>query len=306
MPIATVSAVTAAEMGKTDRLLMRKVIFLTGLLLTGCATAPLDGVIEGTSANPASGQMSAGGTTLASPHSAGRAPAPAAGRSSGPPDLSKLQHYRHPAAEAMLRDTLADLLRAAGNGRRLDVSPHVAILDSPSYNAVLQGNRLYVTRGMLAMLNDRSELAAILAHELGHLIAGHARHRIAAREQAVAAAVDIAMTFRDPELTRRAVAAQKLSLAAFSREQEYEADRISVALMARAGYDPQGAIRSLLNYERVAGLFGRLTRLSPDRKVMRAMSAGATHPPTPERIARSRRQVASLGRNSGGKGGRTG
>jgi len=283
------------------------IALLAAGLLSGCDAVPPGAMVDGAGRGPAvaTGQMSAGSMAAIAPRPYPGTSARAPARPSQPPDLAQLKHYRHAPAEAMLREVLADLLRANTGGDRLPVSPHVAILDSSAYNAVLQNNRLYVTRGMLAMLNDKSELAAILAHELGHVLARHARSRVAAREQAIAAAADVAMTFRDPELTRRAIAVQQLSLAAFSREQEYEADRISIELMARAGYDPQGAIRSLLNYERVAGLFGRLTRLSPNRNVMRAASALATHPPTPERIARARRQVASLVSRSGSRSGRT-
>jgi predicted Zn-dependent protease len=266
------------------------VFALAGCLLSGCAAVPPDAL------SPAGGargsQMSAGGSTLAG---GPRRSVPVPEASSRPVDLATITHYRHPRAEAMLRSIMEQLLAVAGS---LPVSPDVAILDSASYNAVLQNNRLYVTRGMLALMNDRSEMAAILAHEIGHVQARHARRRIAARNQALASTIDIAQTFRDPELTRQAIDIQKRSLAAFSREQEHEADLFGNALMAKAGFDPSGAVRSLVIHERMKGLFGRIAGL----RTRRQTSVLATHPPTPERIAKARRQVAGFAKRPSAAG----
>lgn len=209
--------------------------------------------------------------------------------------LSNLPAYRHPQAEAMLRETLGDLLRAANMS---GLPQEVTILDMAGFNAALQANRLYVTRGLLALMNDRSELAAALAHELGHAIARHPQRRAQARQQAVAETIDAARTFNDPGVTLQVAAAQRASLAAFSREQEHEADAISIDLLAKAGYDPAAAVRMLEGMERMSGMFARLTRLSSNRP---GASALASHPPTPERIALVRQRVQS----AGGAGGRS-
>ena len=55
-----------------------------------------------------------------------------------------------------------------------DQTYRITILDSPNINAfALPGGYLYVTRGMLALANDSSEVAAVIAHEMGHVIANH-------------------------------------------------------------------------------------------------------------------------------------
>ena len=203
-------------------------------------------------------------------------------------NLAALPSYRHAPAQTLLRETTRELLAAAGQP---DLLSNVSILDSGGYNAILQGDRLYVTRGLLALMNDRGELAAILAHEIGHAIARHARSRVLARRAAIASTIDVARTFRDPELTRAALAANQRSLAVFSRVQEHEADRIGIALMAKAGYDPQSAVSSLRAYARMQSLFRNLARINASRRA----SPLATHPPTPERIALASRQVAAMG-----------
>lgn len=197
--------------------------------------------------------------------------------------------YAHPAAEAMLQETLQDLTRASG----IEGLPQrVILLDSAAYNAAaLPNGQLFVTRGMLALANDRSEIAAALAHELGHVIARHSAQRVVARAQARADALNVARTFGDPEVTRAAVSAQQQSLAAFSREKELEADRIAVDLLRKAGYDTGGALRMMQSLDRMGAFYANLAR------VQRAPSSPlATHPATAERVEATRRLV------SGGSG----
>jgi len=164
----------------------------------------------------------------------------------------------------------------------------VTILDMAGFNAALQANRLYVTRGLLALMNDRSELAAALAHELGHAIARHPQRRAQARQQAIAETVDAARSTGDLEFNRQVAIAQRASLAAFSREQEHDADAVAIELLAKAGFDSSGAVRMLEGMDRMSGMFARLTRLNGQRP---EASALASHPPTPERIALMRQRV---------------
>ncbi len=252
---------------------MRIPVLVFGLLLAGCAGGMPPGSLDPETGSPEAARASV---------SQGRP-----SRSSQPINLASLPPYRHPRAEAMVRATAQELMNAAGQPNLL---ANVSILDDSSYNAILQGNRLYVTRGLLALMNDRSELAAIMAHEMGHALARHARSRVMARNAAIANTMDVARTFRDPEVTRVALEANQRTLAAFSRVQEHEADGIGIALMAKAGFDPKGAVRSLHAYARMQDLFRNLARISASR----ISSPLATHPPTPKRIALAERQVRAL------------
>ncbi|MGE3246635.1 MAG: M48 family metalloprotease [Beijerinckiaceae bacterium] len=253
---------------------MRFLAVFLGLFVAGCAGAP-DAAL-----GPAGRDVA-----VSSPQRTRSAPAGAA-------RLTAIGLYRHPPAEALLRETVAELLEAAG---RPNLFSSVTILDSGTFNAAVQGDRLYVTRGMLTLQNDRSEIAAVLAHEIGHAVAGHARQRIEARRQAIAAAADVHRQFRDLEITKAAVEIEARSLAAFGREQEHDADAIGIALMTKAGYDPQGAVRSLVNYQRMQTLGAALARVT----VRSNASPLATHPPTPARIAAARALVARIGAHGG-------
>lgn len=200
--------------------------------------------------------------------------------------------HSHPPVETLLQETIQDLVRAAG----IEGLPQRAIvLDSTSYNAAaLPNGQLFITRGMLALANDRSELAAALAHELGHVIARHSAQRVIARVQARAQALNVARAFGDPEITRATVEAQRQSLAAFSRENEMEADRIAVDLLGKAGYDPWGALRLMQSLDRMGAFYADLAR------VRRAPASPlATHPSTAERVEAMQRYLARLGEVGG-------
>ena len=83
------------------------------------------------------------------------------------------------------------------------------VLDTPETNAfALPGRRIFVTRGMLALVGDEAELATVLGHEIGHSLAGDGT---------------------TPESARARRAA------------EVAADRTGLMLLTRAGYDPGGA-----------------------------------------------------------------
>src|SRR5262245_32621020 len=83
--------------------------------------------------------------------------------------------YEDDKLEAMVSQTVAKLVAAS---ERPDVSYRVTILNSASVNAfALPSGELYVTRGLIALANDSSELASVLAHEMSHVIARHAAMR---------------------------------------------------------------------------------------------------------------------------------
>ena len=171
----------------------------------------------------------------------------------------------------------------------------VVILNSPAVNAfALPTGQLYITRGLIALANDTSEVASVLSHEMSHVIASHATMREdEARRVALVTRVftDLA-AIRDRSACARQV---KIKLASFSRAQELEADGIGVGIAARAGYDPYGAVRFLTSMGRSGEL-----KSSPGQPVIdpRAPDFLSSHPATPERIKNAQinaRQFAGPG-----------
>jgi predicted Zn-dependent protease len=196
--------------------------------------------------------------------------------------------YRAPAAEAHLNQVLAKLAKA-------DDAPtkayRVTILNTPAVNAfALPSGNLYVTRGLLALANDTSEVAAVMAHEIAHVTLRHASQREEAAKTAdlrrrVAGAV------QSRERGEEVQAIEKLSLASFSRRQELEADQAGVKTIARAGYDPYGAARFLEALGKSTAMRAALLgqKGGDDTDIM------ASHPSTPERVTRAIAAAREIG-----------
>ena len=187
--------------------------------------------------------------------------------------------YKDPRVQAMV-EQLADRLVAASE--RPDLHYKVTILNSETVNAfALPTGQLYVTRGLISLANDQSELASVIGHEMGHVIAHHAELRekkIRDEELNEKVFTDLVS---DPQASALALARSKLSLASFSQQQELDADAIGIRTAARAGYDPYGAVRFLASLGRSSELKprpnGSINPAAPDFL--------SSHPTTPERIA---------------------
>src|SRR6185437_6996831 len=125
---------------------------------------------------------------------------------------------------------------------RPDQAYKVTILNSGAVNAfALPTGQLYVTRGLIALANDTSELSSVLSHEMAHVLSKHAAIREDQARQA--AIVDRVVTDmgNDPDVTAFTIAKNKMAMANFSRSQEIDADEMGVAISAHAHFDPYGA-----------------------------------------------------------------
>jgi len=187
--------------------------------------------------------------------------------------------YDNPQLQAMVEQLVE---RLVASSERPDLHYQVTILNSETVNAfALPTGRLYVTRGLIALANDESELAAVVGHEMGHVIARHAELRAEKiRDEELKDRV-LASLFSDSQEGALALAKSKLTLATFSQMQELQADAIGIGIASRAGYDPYGAVRFLASLERNSELkpqqSGAINSAPPDFL--------ASHPATPERIS---------------------
>ncbi len=190
--------------------------------------------------------------------------------------------YNDPRLQGMIEQTVERLVAAS---ERPDLHYKVTMLNSQSINAfALPTGQLYVTRGLVALANDEAELASVLAHEMGHVVARHAAIREEQAKQAALVGRVVTDVITDPEQGALALAKSKLALASFSRSQEFEADAIGIGMAARAGYDPYGAVRFLTSMEHNSELrpqqSGDIDPRAPDFL--------SSHPATPERITNAR------------------
>ncbi len=186
--------------------------------------------------------------------------------------------YKSYGIERYLNGILGKLAAAS---EKPSESYRVTILNTQVVNAfALPNGNVYVTRGMLALANDSSELAAVMAHEIGHITSGHAGQRAEAEkdQQLIRKVTDVLQKDRGGAVQARGVA----SLANFSRQQEFDADQIGIRTIAKAGFDPLGASRFLTSLSRSASL-----RASLFNQRAAGQDITSSHPSTPERIARA-------------------
>lgn len=183
--------------------------------------------------------------------------------------------YRAPALKTLVMEVVERLVPRT---ERPNETYSVTLLDSPKVNAfALPSGRLYVTRGLLALASDLSEVAAVISHEVAHVTLRHASFRSEREARDVLVSRVVADVLNDPNggaaLRQRA----RASLAGFSRDQELEADRVGVATLAAAGYDPHAAARFLRALGRQAQGDEHIASGQPDGL--------SSHPSTPERVA---------------------
>lgn len=180
-------------------------------------------------------------------------------------------------AEIMLVQIVSKLLAAADQPNTRFT---VTILDSAEVNAfALPGGYIYVTRGILALANDQSELAAVLAHEIAHVVLKHARARTnRIRTTEIVDKVVTGVFGADPSTDQSSNKA-KLSLAAFSQAQELAADKEGILIAGKAGFDPHSAARFLA----AMGRFAQFTAGDADM----GDDFLSSHPSTPDRIQKA-------------------
>lgn len=187
--------------------------------------------------------------------------------------------YKEAAVERYLNGVLT---KFGETGDLQGKTYRVTILNSPIVNAfALPSGDLFVTRGLLALANDGSEVAAVMAHEIAHVTARHAIRR-AEEEKRAAVISKVAQLVQNKQRGAEVEASAKLSIAGFSRQQELEADQIGIKTIAAAGYDPYGASRFLAALGRSTAL--RASLISQNASASKP-DILATHPSTPDRVA---------------------
>lgn len=136
-----------------------------------------------------------------------------------------------------------------------DYDWEVALLASPQANAfALPGGNIGVLTGLLDVARTPDQLAAIIAHEVAHVVARHGMERLTQQQLAELGQLAVGIAVGDMDPATRAAVLGALGLGAqygilmpFSRRHEAEADHIGLILMARACYDPRAAIEMWRN-----------------------------------------------------------
>ncbi len=165
--------------------------------------------------------------------------------------LSQYRPYRKPALQAYV-NKVAAVVAANSNRPETFGGYHVQILDTAEINAVsAPGGFIFVSRGFLALMPDEEALAAVLAHEVGHIALGHGVSAISQANltEALTIVGKEAVASTTSGLTAQLTAVfgdsvkqvtDTLLTKGYSRSQEYAADEYAAVVLQRTGYDPQG------------------------------------------------------------------
>ena len=171
---------------------------------------------------------------------------------------------------------------------------HFVTLNSAVENAFsLPGGYVYVTRQLMGLMDDESELAFALGHEVGHIAANHAhvREQYASRNPLGVFGQIIGAIFGSG-ISDVLTARSRLDMLKFSRDQEYQADTLGLRYLIGAGYDPAGAADVLAALSRQSALGarvqGRTNRQTPEW--------ASTHPLSENRMQRALGEARATGR----------
>lgn len=185
--------------------------------------------------------------------------------------------------------------RITAQGKRDDIDFRFYILDMPIPNALaLPEGQIFVSRGVLVLVNSEDELAGILAHEIAHVEEHHAEERrglsIATSPIRLGAgiagwATGLIVPGLGDAIVELGDSTSGLVLAPYSREQEREADRVGQDLAAAAGYEPEGLVNLLDTMVNAEAL---------DPENARERSLLDSHPATAERVELTRAHGANL------------
>jgi predicted Zn-dependent protease len=223
------------------RVMKKGTCFLFLLLLTACVNAAC-------ATNPVTGKREMSLLSEAEEMAIGQQQDVEIRREMGVYDDPELQRYVNDIGQQLARVS-----------HRPNLPWTFTIVDSPAINAfALPGGYVYLTRGILAYLDDESELAGVLGHEIGHVTARHAAQAYTRQAQAGIglAVLSIFVPGTAPFADLGATGLSVLFLR-HGREAELEADRLGVEYGSGANYDPAGVPRFLATLARVDALSER-------------------------------------------------
>ncbi|MBE0502556.1 MAG: M48 family metallopeptidase [Desulfuromonadales bacterium] len=197
--------------------------------------------------------------------------------------LESMQRFGRPVANESLQQYV-NLVGAvvAQSSLRSTIPYYFTVLDSPVQNAfAAPGGVIFISRALLETLANEAELAAVLAHEIGHVAAKHALKSTQRAQFFQGVGTITAATSGSKGKEYQALIGDlqsKLFDQGLDKGMEFEADLAAMETSYRAGYNPLAMIRVL----------ERLQKL--EASSVKKGSWFSTHPPLKERIARLKRE----------------
>jgi len=167
---------------------------------------------------------------------------------------------------------------------RRDIDYHFAVIKKDEINAfALPGGYIYVYTGLMKDIDDESQLAAVIAHEVGHVTARHSTERLTAL---YGYQFLVSLILGENPNGYAKLVTDMVSTGGFlrySRANEYEADELGANYLYATGYDPNGMIE----------LMGKLRKMETSEPSQLEVWL-ATHPPTGERLSKIETEIAGF------------
>jgi predicted Zn-dependent protease len=158
------------------------------------------------------------------------------------------------------------------------------LADRNTVNAfALPGGPIFITLALLSRLENEDQLAGVLAHEVGHVIARHSAERLAKQELTAGLTGAVVMGAGSYEMGRVAQMVGGFVTMKYGRDDELEADRLGLCLMAEAGYRPQA----------LSGVMRILAKASGGSRMPEFAS---THPSSTNRLQQIKAMLGDLPR----------
>ena len=205
------------------------------------------------------------------------------GREAHPVILSKLGGK---TGDATLQEYLTKVGQKITGVCERDLPYAFHVVNAPWPNAMaMPGGNVYVNLGLFPYLDNERQLAAVLGHEVGHAAARHGVKKQQLGQATGIVAKEVWNRVRgktefDQAITKATEMGLDMLNKRYSRNQEYEADRLGIRYMGRAEYNPWGAVEFLRNLSKTA---------KTDESAFDEMFY--THPLFPKRIAAAEREV---------------
>jgi len=175
--------------------------------------------------------------------------------------------------------------KLAAKSEKPNIPYQFTVLNDDIVNAfALPGGYVYITRGLLALADNEAEIAGVLGHEIGHIVARHTAERYSA-----SVATNLGLTVLGvigsaygvpSNIGQVASLGADAALKGYSRDQELEADMLGVRYLARSGYAPT----AVTTFFKKMAANTQLENLKANRLNSKQSDIMATHPRTEQRI----------------------
>lgn len=195
--------------------------------------------------------------------------------------LKQYKLYDHPELQSYVEEIGE---RLAAESHRKDLVFHFYLLDSPQVNAfATPGGYVYITRGIMAYMQEEAHLAGVVGHEIGHITARHGVRQHAQSQLAGLLGTAVAIGTGSREAAQLSNVLGGAVVRGYGRNHELESDRLGAEYLAKTGYDPQemlDVVGILKNQE----LADKARALAENREPRAYHGVFATHPRNDTRL----------------------